>query len=717
MSVLVLGSSGQVAQCLRDRLPDARYLGRAELDLEHVEAVQERILAEQPSFIINAAAFTAVDQAEQEVERAWRINAHAVKAVAAAARTLAVPLLHLSTDYVFSGSTFRAYREADTPDPLGQYGASKLQGEREVLSGTDGVHYVLRTSWVFSEHGSNFVKTMLALAGTQTRLHVVADQYGRPTYAGDVADVIAAIVARWRARDPLAPGCYHCASRGVTSWYQLALAVFEEAGRCGLLQRVPVVEPIAAEDYPTRARRPMRTILDTRRLESEMAWDARPWREGLATTLRALVIAGRRRGQADDAGGWMPPPSGSTAAVPIKRSAPVPAASGRRFLVFGAPQIEEQDIAEVVACLRSGWLGTGPRVARFEAAFSAYRGAPHAVAVNSCSAALHVSLLASGLEPGDEVITSAMTFCATINAIVHAGLVPVLADVDPVTMNLDPADVRSRLTPRTRALLPVHFAGRPCDMRALGAIADQHDLKIIEDCAHAIEATYDDQAVGTFGDAGCFSFYVTKNITTGEGGMVLLKDAAALARIKTLALNGLSKDAWNRFGADGYAHYDVVESGFKYNMTDMAAALGLKQLDRIEGSWARRRAIWQQYQAAFAGLPVDPPAEPDDNMRHAYHLFPILVEETHCGLSRDQFIAAMTARGIGVGVHYRSIPEHAYFRQRFGWRTEDYPHATRIGQSTVSIPLSAGMSESDVLRVIAAVVEIVSPAAAVQSSM
>ncbi len=706
-----------MARSLRERLPDARYLGREELDLLCVESVQERIVAEQPSFIINAAAYTAVDRAEEDVERAWRVNAHAVKAVAAAARSLAAPLLHLSTDYVFSGSTFAAYREADTPDPLGQYGASKLQGERELLSGADDFHYVLRTSWVFGEHGSNFVKTMLALAESRTRLRIVADQYGRPSYAGDIADVIACILARWQAGDPLAPGCYHCASAGVTSWYQFALAIFAGARANGLLEQVPAVEPIAAEDYPTQARRPMRTVLDTRLLESQLNWEPRPWREGLATTLRALVVAGGRSGGPADAHEVRLPASAPTTAVPLRPSAPVTAPPDQDFLVFGAPQIEEGDIAEVVACLRSGWLGTGPRVTQFETAFRTYRGAPHAVAVNSCSAALHVSLLASGLEPGDEVITSAMTFCATVNAIIHAGLVPVLADVDPITMNLDPAAVRARLTPRTRALLPVHFAGRPCDMSALGAIAREHDLRIIEDCAHAIEATYDGQAVGTFGDAGCFSFYVTKNITTGEGGMVLLKDASARARIKTLALNGLSKDAWNRFGADGYAHYDVMESGFKYNMTDMAAALGLRQLERIEDSWSRRQVIWQQYQEALAGLPIELPAEPDANMRHAYHLFPVLIDEGECGLGRDRFIAEMTARGIGVGVHYRSIPEYTYFRQRFGWQPEHYPHAAQIGRNTVSIPLAAGMRASDVLRVIEAVTEVVRPVAAVRSIM
>jgi dTDP-4-amino-4,6-dideoxygalactose transaminase len=373
------------------------------------------------------------------------------------------------------------------------------------------------------------------------------------------------------------------------------------------------------------------------------------------------------------------------------------------FLVFGSPPIEEAEIAEVVASMKSGWLGTGPKVARFETDFAAYRRAPHAVAVNSCTAALHLSMLAADLRPGDEVITTPLTFCATVNAIIHVGATPVLADVDPRTMNIDPALVEAKLSPRTRAILPVHFAGRPCDMDRLTAIARRHDLKLIEDCAHAIETEYRGQSAGTFGDYGCFSFYVTKNIITGEGGMVLAREEAAAARIKVLALHGMSKDAWKRFSDSGYRHYQVVDAGFKYNMMDLQAAIGIHQLKRIEPYWQRRQEIWRRYNEAMATLPVELPADPEPLTRHAYHLYTILVDERLTGVRRDAFLEAMTAQNIGIGVHYRSIPEHPFYQDRFGWKPEDYPHAMRIGRQTVSLPLSPKLSDGDVEDVIEAV--------------
>jgi dTDP-4-amino-4,6-dideoxygalactose transaminase len=330
-------------------------------------------------------------------------------------------------------------------------------------------------------------------------------------------------------------------------------------------------------------------------------------------------------------------------------------------------------------------------------------------AVNSCTAALHLSLIAAGLQPGDEVITSALTFCATVNAIIHSGAMPVLADVDPSTMNLDPAAVAAAITSRTRAIVPVHFAGRPCDMESLLALAAQHDLQVIEDCAHAIETEYRGQPAGTMGDFGCFSFYVTKNVVTGEGGMVVTRRQQDSDRIKVLALHGMSHDAWRRFSDAGYQHYQVVDCGFKYNMMDLQAAIGLHQLARIEGNWLRRRAIWQRYQALLTDLPVIRPAESEANTRHGLHLYTLLVDEGDAGLSRDAFLDAMTARRIGIGVHYLSIPEHPYYRQRYGWRSEDYPHAQRIGRSTVSLPLSAKLSDGDVADVVQAVRAILAP--------
>jgi dTDP-4-amino-4,6-dideoxygalactose transaminase len=377
------------------------------------------------------------------------------------------------------------------------------------------------------------------------------------------------------------------------------------------------------------------------------------------------------------------------------------------FLVFGSPLIEQPEIDEVVGSLKSGWLGTGPKVARFEEDFRKYKGTPHAVAVNSCTAALHLSMLAAGLKPGDEVITTAMTFCATVNAIIHAGLAPVLADIDAVTMNIDPELVEAKITPKTRAILPVHFAGRACDMDAIMDIAKKYNLKVIEDCAHAIETEYHGQKAGTFGDFGCFSFYVTKNIVTGEGGMVLTRSGEDAARIKTLALHGMSKDAWKRFSDEGYKHYFVMECGFKYNMMDLQAAIGIHQLQRVESYWNRRQEIWRRYNEDFADLPVGLPADPEPQTRHAYHLYTILIDEQKCGISRDAFLNAMTRQNIGVGVHYLSIPEHPYYQQTFGWKPDDYPNAMRIGRQTVSLPLSAKLTDEDVDDVIEAVSQIV----------
>jgi dTDP-4-amino-4,6-dideoxygalactose transaminase len=323
--------------------------------------------------------------------------------------------------------------------------------------------------------------------------------------------------------------------------------------------------------------------------------------------------------------------------------------------------------------------------------------------VNSCTAALHLSILAADIGPGDEVVTTALTFCSTVNAIIHAGATPVLADVNPATLNIDPEQLTARITERTKAILPVHFAGRPCDMRSLCAIAEKHGLLIIEDCAHAIETLYKGKHVGTFGMFGCFSFYVTKNLVAGEGGMVLTHEERHANRIKMLALHGLSKDAWRRFSDEGYKHYQVVECGYKYNMMDIQAALAIHQLHRISTNWERRQQIWEIYQEELRDLPLILPEPPEEETRHAYHLYTVLVDPKRAGITRDDFLSAMTAENIGVGVHYQSIPFHPYYRERFGWQPEDYPNSFRIGQQTVSLPLSAKLTDRDVSDVIRAV--------------
>ncbi|HVE14671.1 MAG TPA: DegT/DnrJ/EryC1/StrS family aminotransferase [Elusimicrobiota bacterium] len=378
------------------------------------------------------------------------------------------------------------------------------------------------------------------------------------------------------------------------------------------------------------------------------------------------------------------------------------------FLVFGSPRIEEEEIQEVVSVLRSGWIGTGQRVQRFEEAFRAYKGAAYAAAVNSCTAALHLCLVALDLKPGDEVITTPMTFCATLNAIVHAGATPVLADCDRRTLNIDAREVERKITRRTRAILPVHFAGRPCAMDELMDLARRRGLAVVEDCAHAIETEYKGGKAGTFGDFGCFSFYVTKNITTAEGGMVLARDAARIDRIKVLALHGMSKDAWKRFSDDGYKHYQVVEAGFKYNMTDMQAALGLHQLGRVERWWERRRELWARYNEAFRGLPCILPADPEPGTRHAYHLYTPLIDLERAGKSRDQVLQELFARKIGTGVHYIASHLHPFYSRRLGHKRGDFPNAEFISDRTLSLPLSAKLTDQDAARVIQAFREVLS---------
>jgi dTDP-4-amino-4,6-dideoxygalactose transaminase len=375
------------------------------------------------------------------------------------------------------------------------------------------------------------------------------------------------------------------------------------------------------------------------------------------------------------------------------------------FIVFGAPDIAEAEINEVLATLQSGWLGTGPRVAAFEAQFASFKGLPrsHVAALNSCSAALHLSLLAAGVGPGDEVITSPLTFCATVNAILHTGATPVLVDVDPLTMNLDPDQIERKISSKTKVLLPVHFAGLPCDMDAFLSIAARHRLQIIEDCAHAVEASYRGRPTGTLGDYGCFSFYSTKNVTSGEGGMLVARDPARAHHVKLMSLHGMSRDAWNRFSDEGYKHYQVVECGFKYNMMDLQAAIAVHQLARVDKAWTRRQVIWNRYQEAFIGLPVERPVEPPPYVRHAYHLYTLLVDEQRCGISRDQFLQRMTNLGIGVGVHYLALTEQPHYQNRLGWKPEDTPSATSIGRKTVSLPLSPKLTDDEVLRVITAV--------------
>ena len=373
------------------------------------------------------------------------------------------------------------------------------------------------------------------------------------------------------------------------------------------------------------------------------------------------------------------------------------------YLVFGSPQLLEPEIEEVLATLRSAWIGTGPRVARFEAAFGDYVAAAHAVAVNSCTAALHLAMVGLGIEPGDEVIVPSMTFASTANAVIHAGGRPVLADVDRSTMCLRAEDVEPLLTPRTRAVIAVHFAGRACAMGPLLELVQERELGLIEDCAHAIETLWHGGHAGTFGDFGAFSFYVTKNVVTGEGGMVTTGDTERAARIKRLALHGLSADAWKRFSDDGFEHYEVVEPGFKYNMTDLAAALGIHQLDRVEANLVRRCEIWARYDEAFAHLPAFVPPREEPGTRHSRHLYTLLLDLDQLRTGRDEILGALHRQRIGTGVHYRAAHLHRYYAETFGYARGALPNAEWISDRTISLPLSPKLTDSDVDDVIFAV--------------
>ena len=373
------------------------------------------------------------------------------------------------------------------------------------------------------------------------------------------------------------------------------------------------------------------------------------------------------------------------------------------YLIFGNPLIEDDEIAEVVDTLRSGWLGTGPKVAAFEESFANYVDATHAMAVNSCTAALHLAMVVLGIGPGDEVIIPSMTFAATAGAVIHAGGRPIFADVDRETMCLTADDIAQRITSRTKAIVPVHFAGRPCDMKAILAIAAEHDLRVVEDCAHAIETRYHGRHVGTLGDVGTFSFYVTKNVVTGEGGMATTENAEWAARIKRLALHGLSADAWQRFSDAGFKHYEVTEPGFKYNMMDLQASLGLHQLERAEANLARRQQIWEIYDDAFADLPVFLPAPEESDTRHARHLYTLMLDIDRLRASRDRIQMALHAQNIGTGIHYRALHQHEFYRNSPEYENVPLPNSEWISDRTLSLPLSPKLTNTDVEDVILAV--------------
>ena len=377
------------------------------------------------------------------------------------------------------------------------------------------------------------------------------------------------------------------------------------------------------------------------------------------------------------------------------------------FLPFHIPEIGDEEIQSVVETLRSGWLTTGAKVKHLEQEFSRYTGAPHSVAVNSGTAALHLALDAIGIKEGDEVIVPTMTFTASAEVVLYFKARPVLVDCEPDTLNIDAARIEEKITPRTKAIMPVHFAGQPCDMSTILQIAHRHNLRVIEDAAHALPARYHEKMVGTIGDITCFSLYVTKTITTGEGGMATTSNPQWADRMRVMSLHGISKDAWKRYTNEGSWYYEVHYPGYKYNLTDIAAAIGIEQLKKCNRFWESRRRIAAGYHEGFADLPEirTPLCHPD--LQHAWHLYVIQLELERLTINRNQFIETLKQENIGTSVHFIPLHLHPYYQKTFGFTPGDFPNANAAFHRIISLPIFPKMTEADTRHVIRTVTNIV----------
>jgi dTDP-4-amino-4,6-dideoxygalactose transaminase len=383
------------------------------------------------------------------------------------------------------------------------------------------------------------------------------------------------------------------------------------------------------------------------------------------------------------------------------------ARSARRdFLPYSPPLIEDDEIGEVVDTLRSPWITTGPKTKRFEEEFATALHAPAALALNSCTAAMHVALACLEIGPGDEVITTPLTFAATVNVIEHVGARPVLADVEPETLNIDPERVAAAITPRTRAIMPVHYTGHPVERDALEEIARAHDLTMIEDAAHALPARFRGRPIGSGANPVAFSFYATKNLTTGEGGM-LTGDPDFVDRARIMALHGMSRDAWKRYEKGGSWRYEIVAPGFKYNLTDIASAIGLCQLRKLERFHTRRQEIASAYTAAFGAEDALEPPVQRAHVDHAWHLYVLRLRPHALRVGRDQFIDELSKRNIGTSVHFIPVHVHPYYRDKYGYARSDFPVAYSNFERLLSLPLHPGLSDQDVADVIDAVLDVV----------
>ena len=377
------------------------------------------------------------------------------------------------------------------------------------------------------------------------------------------------------------------------------------------------------------------------------------------------------------------------------------------FLPFHIPDIGEDEIQAVVETLRSGWLTTGPKVRQFEEDFARYIGCQHAVAVNSGTAALHLALEAVGIKAGDEVLVPTLTFAATAAVVLHLQAKPRLVDCRPETLNLDPDQIERAITAKTRAIIPVHISGLPCEMGRILEIAKAHNLRVIEDAAHALPARFQEQRVGTIGDITCFSFYATKTITTGEGGMATTENPEWAERMRIMGLHGISKDAWKRYTAEGSWYYEILSPGYKYNLTDLAAAIGIQQLKKCDQFWQARQRIAALYTEGFQDMPeITTPALAREG-QHAWHLYILQLNLERLRISRNEFVELLKQYQIGTSVHFIPLHLHPYYRETFGYRPQDLPQASAAFERIVSLPLYPKMTEAQVQHVISAVREIV----------
>lgn len=376
-------------------------------------------------------------------------------------------------------------------------------------------------------------------------------------------------------------------------------------------------------------------------------------------------------------------------------------------LPFHKSWLEEEEHREVEDTLNSGWLTTGPKAQKFEEAFKDYIGCKHAVALNSCTAGLNLALTVQNFAEGDEVITTPMTFPATTNVILLQRLKPVFADIEPGTLTIDPRKIEAKITPRTRAIIPVHFAGHPCDMTPIQELADRHKLVIIEDAAHALESGYKGKKIGNLGNATAFSFYANKNITTGEGGMLVTNDDALAETIRIMRLQGISRDAWKRYGKSGFSHWEHTLAGHKCNMSDLNASIGMHQIKKVERFMTLRKKYVSMYDRAFADVAELETLAVRDYATHAHHLYVISLHLERLTIDRDGFLDAIQSTGIGVALHYVALHLQPYYVKNFNTKPQDFPIASNYSERVITLPLYPKMSSVDVERVIGTVKDLI----------